>query len=175
MTILNCNPRSHVEACCYCETRRDMTGTYDFSSCFPPKFKKSAKRCFSRDMTYLFGSYGPKIGGGGPPTQIVSKNIKHLEVWPILGYFYLLWALKGLVLQNTAAHQCTCLWRIFDRKSNFLWILRPKNRDGGVPPTRVFSQIIKNPGIRPILEYFCLLWGGAAEQCCTPVYLYSIV
>ena len=42
--------------------------TYDCSSCFFPKFKKSAKRGFSREMTYFFGFYGPKIGGGGPPT-----------------------------------------------------------------------------------------------------------
>ena len=39
--------------------------TYDFSSCFFPKFKKSTKRSFSREMTYFFGFYGPKIGGGG--------------------------------------------------------------------------------------------------------------
>ena len=39
--------------------------TYDFSSCFFPKFKKSAKGKFSREMTYCFGFYGPKIAGGG--------------------------------------------------------------------------------------------------------------
>ena len=39
--------------------------TYDFSSCFFPKFKKSAEGRFSREMTYFFGFYGPKIGGGG--------------------------------------------------------------------------------------------------------------
>ena len=39
--------------------------TYDFSSCFFPKFKESAKGRFSREMTYFFDSYGPKIGGGG--------------------------------------------------------------------------------------------------------------
>ena len=42
-----------------------MLSTYDFSSCFFPKFKKSAKGRFSREMTYFFGFYGPKIGGGG--------------------------------------------------------------------------------------------------------------
>ena len=118
-------------------------------------------------MTYFFGFYGPKIGGGGPPTRILSKKIKNPEIWPILGYFCLLWA--------GPAEQCCTPERIFDRNSNFLWILWPQNRDGGVPPTRAFSQTIKNPGIRPILEYFCLLWVGAAEQCCTPVYLYSII
>ena len=65
--------------------------TYDFSSCFFPKFKKSTKRGFSREMTYFFGFYGPNIGGGGPPTRILSKNIKNPEIWPILGYFCLLW------------------------------------------------------------------------------------
>ena len=39
--------------------------TYDFSSCFFPKFTKSAKGRFSREMTYFFDFYGPKIGGGG--------------------------------------------------------------------------------------------------------------
>ena len=38
--------------------------TYDFSSCFFPKFKQSTKTGFSRKMTYSFGLYGPKIGGG---------------------------------------------------------------------------------------------------------------
>ena len=66
--------------------------TYDFSSCFFPKFNKSAKRGFSREMTYFFGFYGPKIGGGGPPTRVLSKKIKNPEIWPILGYFCLLWA-----------------------------------------------------------------------------------
>ena len=67
--------------------------TYDFSSCFFPKFRKSPKRGFSREMTYFFlVSTAPKIGGGGPPTQILSKNIKNPEIWPILGYFCLLWA-----------------------------------------------------------------------------------
>ena len=122
-------------------------------------------------MTYFFGFYGSKIGGGGPPTRILSKNIKTLK----FGLFWGIFACSGLVLQNSAAHQGTCLERIFDRNSNFLWILWPQKRDGGVPPTRAFFQTIKNPGIRPILEYFCLLWGGAAEQCCTPVYRYSIV
>ena len=70
-----------------------LTSTYDFSSCFFPKFKKSAKRGFSREMTYFFGFYGPKIrGGGAAPTRILSKNFKNPEIWLILGYFCLLWA-----------------------------------------------------------------------------------
>ena len=40
-------------------------------------------------MTNFFGFYGPKIGGGGPPTRTLSKNIKNPEIWPILGYFCL--------------------------------------------------------------------------------------
>ena len=64
--------------------------TYDFSSCFFRKFKKSTKRGFSREMTYSFGFYCPKIVGGGAPTRIVSKNIKNPEIWPILWYFCLL-------------------------------------------------------------------------------------
>ena len=54
--------------------------TYDFSRCFFPKFKKSTKSGFSREMTYFFGSYGPKIGGGGPPTRILSKNNKTPDI-----------------------------------------------------------------------------------------------
>ena len=65
--------------------------TYDFSSCFLQKFGKKPKRGFSRKMTYFFGFYGLKIGGG-PPTQILSKDIKRPDIWPILGYFCLLWA-----------------------------------------------------------------------------------
>ena len=54
---------------------------------------------------------------------------------------------------------------------HFIEFLRPQNRGGGVPPTRLLSKNIKNPEIWPILGYFCLLWAGPAEQCCTPVYL----
>ena len=79
--------------------------SYDFSSCFFPKFKKSAKGRFSRGNDLFFS------------------------------------------------------------------FLRPQNRGGGVPPTRLLSKNIKNPEIWPILGYFCLLWAGPAEQCCTPVYL----
>ena len=80
--------------------------TYDFSSCFFPKFKKSAKGRFSREMTYFFGFYGPKIGGGGfllPGfCPKISKTLK-------FGLFWGIFACSGLVLQNSAAHQCTCL------------------------------------------------------------------
>ena len=37
------------------------------------------KRGFSREMTYVFDFYGPKKGWGGPPTQILSTNIKNPE------------------------------------------------------------------------------------------------
>ena len=80
--------------------------TYDFSSCFFPKFKKSAKGRFSREMTYFFGFYGPKIGGGGfllpGACPKISKTLK-------FGLFWGIFACSGLVLQNSAAHQCTCL------------------------------------------------------------------
>ena len=61
--------------------------TYDFSSCFFPKFKKSTKRGFSLEMPYFFGFYGPKIGGGGPSTRILSTNIKNLEMSAYFGVF----------------------------------------------------------------------------------------
>ena len=56
-------------------------------------------------MTYFFGFYGSKIGGGGRPTRILSKNIKTLK----FGLFWGIFACSGLVLQNSAAHQGTCL------------------------------------------------------------------
>ena len=80
--------------------------TYDFSSCFFPKFNKSAKRGFSREMTYFFGLYGPKIGGGGVHLpEFCPKKLKTLK----FGLFWGIFACSGLVLQNSAAHQCTCL------------------------------------------------------------------
>ena len=66
--------------------------TYDFSSCFLRKFKKSAKRGFSRAKTYFCHFYVPKVGGGGPPTRVLSINITNSEIWPSLRYFCLLWA-----------------------------------------------------------------------------------
>ena len=50
--------------------------TYDFSSCFFPKFKKSTKRSFSREMTYFCGFYGPKTGGGSSYLNFVQKYHK---------------------------------------------------------------------------------------------------
>ena len=43
-------------------------------------------------MIYYFGFHGPEIGGGGSHTRTLSKNISTPEIWPILGYFCLLWA-----------------------------------------------------------------------------------
>ena len=138
---------------------------------FFPKFKKSEKRGFLREMTYLFGFCGPKTEGGGPADRVLSKNIRNPEIWPILGYFCLLWA-------GPAEQCCTPVYlpiEDFRQKLPFSWDPLAPKCGWGVPPTPKFSQTIKNPGFRPILEYFCLLWGGAAEQCCTPAYLYSIV
>ena len=57
-------------------------------------------------MTYFFDFYGPKIGGGGfllPGfCPKISKTLK-------FGLFWGIFACSGLVLQNSAAHQCTCL------------------------------------------------------------------
>ena len=123
-------------------------------------------------MTIYSYFYRSKIGRGGPPTRVLITIIKHPEIWPILGYFCLLWA-------SPAEQCCTPVYlpiEDFQQKIPlFVWILWSQKRDGGARPTRDFSQTIKNPGTRPILECFCLLWGGAAQQCCTPVYLYSTV
>ena len=142
--------------------------TYDFSSCFFPKFKKSTKRGFSREMTYFFGFYGTKIGGGSSYPNFVQKyqqpwNLAYFGVFlPALGWscrtvlhtsvpayggfsteipifigfsgpkigmggflpselspkpsetleFGLFWSIfvcSGVVQQNSAAHQCTCI------------------------------------------------------------------
>ena len=57
-------------------------------------------------MTYLFGFYSPKVGGGGVLLlgfcSKISKTVK-------FGLFSGIFARSGLVLQNSAAHQCTCL------------------------------------------------------------------
>ena len=79
--------------------------TYDFSSCFFSKFKKSAKKGFLLGKTYFCDSYGPKIGGGGPPTRAFSQTIKNPGIRPISEYF----VCSGVVQQNSAAHQCTCI------------------------------------------------------------------
>ena len=97
-------------------------------------------------MIYFFGFYGPKIRGGGSSyPSLVQKYEKTLKFGLFLGIF----ACSGLVVQNSAAHQCTCQKRTFARNSPFLWILCPQNRDWGVLPNGAFSQTIKNPGIRP--------------------------
>ena len=82
-----------------------LSSTYDFSICFFPKFKKSAKRGFLRKMTYFFGFYGPKIGGGVLLPGFCPKISKTLKI----GLFWSIFACSGLVLQNSVAHQCTYL------------------------------------------------------------------
>ena len=80
-----------------------LTGTgstYDFSSCFFPKFKTSTKRGFSRGKTYSFGFYGLKIGGGVFLPKFCSKISKTLK----FGLFWAIFASSGLVLENSAAH-----------------------------------------------------------------------
>ena len=98
---------SHVEALlaylCI-GTRTQRLYTCDFSSFFP-KFKKSAKREFSQKVAYFFGFYSPKIGGGVLLPGFCPKISQNLK----FGLFWGIFACSGLVLQNSAAHQCTCL------------------------------------------------------------------
>ena len=146
--------------------------TYDFSSCFFRKFKKSTKRSFSQEMTYSFGFYIRKNRRGGPPTQTVSKNIKNHEMRPVFLVFLpaLGWSCR------TVLHTSVPAYRGFSTEIPiFFAFSAPKIGMGGFLPPKPSPKPSENPGIRPILEYFCLLPGGAAEQCCTPVYLYSIV
>ena len=138
---------------------------------FSKNSKSLQKGVFPRNDLFFWFLRPQNRGGGVLLPQFCPKKSKTLNFGLFLGIF----ASSGLVLQNSAAHQCTCLYRIFDRNSNFLWILWPQNRDGGVTPSRAFSQTIENPAIRPLLEYFCLLWGGAAEQCRTVIWREAIV
>ena len=76
------------------------------------------------------------------------------------------------VLQQLSFHKIRKVSerRIFARNYLLFWFLRPHNR-GGCPSTRGLSKNIKDLDIRPLLGYFCLLWAGPAEECCTAVYL----
>ena len=56
-------------------------------------------------MTYFLGFYAPKIGGGVHLPEFCPKKLKTLK----FGLFWGIFARSGLVLQNSAAHQCTCL------------------------------------------------------------------
>ena len=149
-----------------------MVHTYDFSSCFFPKFTKSTKRGFSREMTYFSGFYGPKIGGGGSPTLLLSKKIKYPEMWPLFGVLLpaLGWSCRTVLHTSVPAYR-----GLLTEIPISFGFSGPKIGMEGFLPPEFSPKPSENPGIQPILEYFCLLWGGAAEQCCTPVYLYSIV
>ena len=56
-------------------------------------------------MTYFFGFYRPKIGGGVLLHGFRPKISKTLK----FGLFPGIFACSGLVLQNSAAHQCTSI------------------------------------------------------------------
>ena len=72
---------------------------------FSQNSKSRQKGVFSREMTYFFGFYGPKIGGGVLLPKMCPKISKTLK----FGLFWGIFASSGLVLQNSAAHQCACL------------------------------------------------------------------
>ena len=56
-------------------------------------------------MTYFFGLYGPKIEGG----VLLPELCPNISTTLTFGLFWGIFARSGLVLQNSAAHQCTCL------------------------------------------------------------------
>ena len=85
--------------------RRSLKLTYDFSSCFFPKFKMSTKRGFFAENDLFFWFLRPQNRGGGFLPKICPKISKTLK----FGLFWGIFASSGLVLQNSAAHQCTCL------------------------------------------------------------------
>ena len=138
---------------------------------FPQNSKVQQKGDFRAKWPIFFlASTAPKKGGG-PPTRVLSKNIKNPEIWPILGYFGLLWA-------GPAKHCCTPVYlpiEDFRQKLPFSWdSLAPKYGWGGSSHPS-FLPNHQKPWNSAYFEYFGLLWVGAAEQCCTPAYLYSIV
>ena len=80
--------------------------TCDFSSCFSPKFKKLTKRGFFTRNDLFFWFLRPQNRGGGVLLpEFCPKISKTLK----FGLFWGIFACSGLVLQNSAAHQCTCL------------------------------------------------------------------
>ena len=80
--------------------------TYGFGSCFFPKFKMSTKRGFFAGNDLFFWFLRPQNRGGGVLLpKICPKISKTLN----FGLFWGIFACSGVVLQNSAAHQCTCL------------------------------------------------------------------
>ena len=78
-------------------------------------------------MTYFFGFYGPKIGGGGPPTRLmkISQTLK-FGFLPALG-----WSCR------TVLHTSVPAYRGFSTEiALLLGFSCPKIRMGGVLPTR---------------------------------------
>ena len=67
--------------------------------------KSGRKEVFCEEITYFFGFYGPKIAGGVLLPEFCPKISKTLNI----GLFWGIFACSELVLQNSAAHQCTCL------------------------------------------------------------------
>ena len=79
--------------------------TYEFRSCFFRKFQKVDKKGFFAGNDLFFGFYSLKIGGGVLVPEFCPQISKTLK----FGLFWGICACSGLVLQNSAAHQCTCL------------------------------------------------------------------
>ena len=133
----------------------------------PQKFKESAKGGFLRKMTYFFGVHGLKIGRGGyfylsfvhiyqKPSNVANDRV----LLPTLG----LSCRKVLHTSVPAYRGCSPEIPLFFGFSGL------KIGIAASLPTEL-SPKPSNPGIRPILGNFCLLWDGTAEQGCTPVYL----
>ena len=70
-----------------------------------PEIRKVSKRGIFAKMTYSFGLYGPRIGGGVLLPAFCPKISRTLK----FGLFWGIFACSGLVLQNSAAHQGTWL------------------------------------------------------------------
>ena len=142
--------------------------TYDFSSCFFPKFKTSAKAGFSWEKTYLFSSFRPQNRGGGSSYPSSVQKYQKPRYLAYFGVFLLAlgWSCRTVLHTSVPAHR-----GILTESPIFFGFSGPEIGMGGFLPPELSPKPSKNPRIWPILEYFRLLWGGAAEQCCTPVYL----
>ena len=109
---------------------------------------------FRQKLPFCLDTLVPKYGwGGSSHPSFLPNHQKTLEFslfWSILVY-------SGVVLQKSAAHQCTCLkgrknheHRFYtqkDQKKTFSLIIHPQNRRGGFLLFRLFSKNITNPKI----------------------------
>ena len=110
---------------------RRSVSTYDFSSCFPPKFKRSTKRCFSREMTNCFGFYGPKNRGRGSSCPNFVQKYQKPWNWAYFGVFLpaLGWSCRTVLHNSVPAYR-----GLLTENPTFFAFSGPKKAIGGFLP-----------------------------------------